>query len=162
CVDREIIQQCLPNRIDVQAVDSDIGNGSIYGCLGRNPSAFNGLRFVTLPFVEEKEEGFVLNDRPADIRVELVIMDWSRTALTRPLAVVGIVIGEIVVGVADPAVIDPGCPPVPTIRAALHIQQNWRSTLDAELRRRGFLYAQFFDRIWWKRYRGYTKNACLV
>ena len=71
-------------------------------------------------------------------------------------------IREIVIGIADPAVIDPSCAAVPSIRSALHVEQNRSAAFDAEFRRGRLLDTQFFDGLRRKRHRGNSENTCLI
>ena len=127
-----------------------------------NSSALYRLRLIALTFVEQEEEGFIFDDRSTDIRVELVVVDRSRAALTGALTVVGIMVSEVVIRVANPAVVHPCCSSVPGVGAALHIEQDRRPALNAKLRRRCFLHAQFLDCLRRERNRRNTKNSGLV
>ena len=80
--------------------------------------------------------------------MKLVIVDGRRFALSRRRTIVAIVVGKVIVGVSNSVVIDPGCSPVPSICATLHIQQNGSAPLDPEFGRGRFLDAQFLNSVW--------------
>ena len=46
--------------------------------LRRNRASLDRLALVSLTFVEQEEKGFVFEDRPANIGMELVVVDRRR------------------------------------------------------------------------------------
>src|SRR4030088_1290034 len=118
-IDRKIVQQCLSHGINGQALGSNVCLGCIHRILGRNRPGFYCLRFIALAFIEEKEKGLVLNDRTADVGVELIVVDDSRSTFASSTAM-ATSIGKEIIGVANTAVINPGRSAMPGISAALH------------------------------------------
>ena len=93
-----------------------------------------------LSFIEQEEESLILDNGSAYVAVHLVIVNRCRLALAGCLAIVGVVVGEIVVGVAEAVVIDPSCASVPSIRTAFHVHKYRSSTLHTEFGRGGLLH----------------------
>src|SRR5260370_19157319 len=105
----------------------DIRLRRVDGELRGNASAFDRLRLVTLSFVEQEEEGLILDDRTANIDVKLVIANGGRAALAGPLAVIAIMVSEIVVRVAEAPVVDPRRPACQRLLAHLLLPKARRS-----------------------------------
>src|SRR5438046_10399859 len=71
-------------------------------------------------------------------------------------------VGEIVIGIANTAVIDPGRSAVPGVGTALHAQQDRSSAFDAKLRGGCLLHAQFLNGVRRKCNRRNTENSSLI
>src|ERR1700676_56548 len=118
-IDRKIVQQGLPHGVNSKAIGSNVCLGCIHCILGRNRPGLYCLRYIALAFIEEKEKGLVLNNRTADVGVELIVVDDSRLTFACSSAIATSVCKEII-GIANTTVIDPRRATVPTVSAALH------------------------------------------
>src|SRR6266550_5016407 len=105
-INRKVVHQRLTHGIDGQTLGGDVRNHFVNFELRRNKSVLDRDRLVSLAFIEQEEEGFILDYRSADVCMELVVMDRRWLALAGLAAV--IVIREIVIGITEAAMIDPG------------------------------------------------------
>ena len=125
----EEIQKRLSNRINCKPLGSNVVLGTGDFIRAWHFPTLDRHRLISLTFVEQEEEGLVLDNRPADIRVKLIIVNGSGFALPRACAVVSVMLGEVIRGISKPAVVNPICTTVPGVCTALHVKENRRSPL---------------------------------
>ena len=125
----EEIEQRLTNRINCKALGSNVILGTGDFIRAWHFPTLDRHRLISLTFVEQEEEGLVLDNWSAYVRMELIVVNGCGFALPRACAVVSVMLGEVIRSISKPAVIDPICTTVPGVCTALHVKENRRSPL---------------------------------